>query len=846
MSEPPVTSDVPSETAPRRGRKRAAFAIAASIALAIAVLAIARSSHPEHRDSAPPIAALTVHVLTDGLPLEAAKVTAISNDWKHVSETAADGDSEIDGAPSGPLTLTIEAEGFARATRTIELHAGKSEVRFDLFLGAHLEGRVRDDTERPVPGAIVTVRPLGGGALAQEPPWLATTRPDGSFSIDTLPQTRVTIEARGSEEFEPAVIAELELPSEAPVELVLRRTAAITGGVHAADGSGVAGALVTLAGSGVWPARTALTGPRGEFRFERVPDGIYELRAERDDAVSAPLEGIAIGPGNEARVEIVLMAGQRLRGLVRDIANGRLLPDADIEVSEESLSANPKHVRSGNDGRYVISGLRPLAHRITVRANGYVTAQKWATPNDGVFDLELLRAGSISGTIQDSTGRPIALAEIEVSGRSVTGYTVRMLGPLNEVADPSAPDSADAAPASGNLGVTQAVPRLPIVSLPSAVRPASGAADGGFRSDARGHFQLDGLPPGELVIAARKANFATGRSHPLQLRSGDALHDIVIELPVGEPLHGHVVDGRGAPVPRVRLELTAANEPTRATVSGPDGAFRFEGVRGESTLVARANGAALAKLIVHADEIGKRDVELVLDVASDRLSGRVVDGRSQAIESASVHLEAGGKGRDFAATAVTAPDGSFEFSALPSPPYRVQVDHPDYVPSAVLNVASSAKSLLVRLEAGDGLSGSVGARSSGDPIAGAKVSVRAGDVARTIRSSRDGSFEFRHLPVGSFSLLIEASGFIPGRVQGELQDIGAAGLTLERVLLVRAGSCSGDVVDRLGAVVWNAEVTAGTPPDWDHAVRTDHAGHFVLGQLTPGDRVLAARHQDQA
>jgi membrane-associated protease RseP (regulator of RpoE activity) len=54
------------------------------------------------------------------------------------------------------------------------------------------------------------------------------------------------------------------------------------------------------------------------------------------------------------------------------------------------------------------------------------------------------------------------------------------------------------------------------------------------------------------------------------------------------------------------------------------------------------------------------------------------------------------------------------------------------------------------------------------------------------------------------------------------------------------------VVDRLGAVVWNAEVTAGTPPDWDHAVRTDHAGHFVLGQLTPGDRVLAARHQDQS
>jgi S1-C subfamily serine protease len=53
------------------------------------------------------------------------------------------------------------------------------------------------------------------------------------------------------------------------------------------------------------------------------------------------------------------------------------------------------------------------------------------------------------------------------------------------------------------------------------------------------------------------------------------------------------------------------------------------------------------------------------------------------------------------------------------------------------------------------------------------------------------------------------------------------------------------VVDRLGATVWNAEVAAGEPPDWRRAVRTDHAGHFSLGSLTPGEHVVTARHDGQ-
>jgi membrane-associated protease RseP (regulator of RpoE activity) len=128
-----------------------------------------------------------------------------------------------------------------------------------------------------------------------------------------------------------------------------------------------------------------------------------------------------------------------------------------------------------------------------------------------------------------------------------------------------------------------------------------------------------------------------------------------------------------------------------------------------------------------------------------------------------------------------------------------------------------------------------------EPIAGARVSVRAGEVSRSARSTRDGTFEFQHLPLGNYTLLIDAERFVSERRQGHLE-ASAASAPFERIALARAGSVAGDVVDRLGATVWNAEVTAGNPPDWQRAVRSDHAGHFELAGVAPGDHAITARH----
>jgi hypothetical protein len=805
-----------------------------------------RTRQPAHGRTPPPPelgAVLDVRVIAAGQPVEGARVTTTSGKlFRSVLRSDSDGTVHVRACPRGPLKVLVEAAGLERAVRTLDMGGRDTlDLRVELAPGARLTGRVHDESGRPVGGVVITVRLLGSADPTQESPWFATTQLNGMFSVDTLPQTSVTLEANAGDLYEPTVVAEIELPNDAPVDVLLRHTGVLTGKVISKDGRGVANAVVTLAGSGVWPARSLSTDLEGEFRFDRVPDGIYEMRAERGDDVSAPLEGIPISAANEAHVELMLSPGLVMRGWVRDIATGHTLPNAEIEISEESLSAALKHTFSGADGHYQLSGLRPLAHRVSARVAGYVTAQKWATPGQPV-DLELLRAIVVSGTVQDEQGRPLPQADIEVSGRSVTGLLVRMVGPVQDIAQPNAPD---ASVGLGSLGVTQgSVPRIPLLSLPASSSPAgvaAPAADSGFRSDEHGRFRLEGLPPGELLLAAHKSGFLTGRSRPLHIRPGESPADVTIVLAHGDTLSGRVLDGHRTPVARVRVELSTPGEPTRTTVSAADGGFKFEAVRGECTLLARASGAPLAKLVVPAQEVGRRDVELVLENASDHLAGRVLDARGQPIESASVHLETL-RLSEFVATALSGSDGAFEFGALPAPPYRVRVDHPDYAPSGTLEVSSLTKSLVIRLESGAELTGAVIAQTGGDPIAGARLSIQVGDVNRATRSGRQGTFEFRHLPVGGYALSVEADGFIAARTQGELQ----TGLRAqERVALVRAGRASGEVVDRLGATVWNAEVASGSPPDWDHAVRTNHAGHFELGQLTPGYHSLIARHHGQ-
>jgi hypothetical protein len=107
---------------------------------------------------------------------------------------------------------------------------------------------------------------------------------------------------------------------------------------------------------------------------------------------------------------------------------------------------------------------------------------------------------------------------------------------------------------------------------------------------------------------------------------------------------------------------------------------------------------------------------------------------------------------------------------------------------------------------------------------------------------RDGSFELTHLPEGPYQVTVSAESYVPATREGQLS--GSEVSAALRIELMHAASVSGEVVDSLGRIVWNAQVTFGATPDWARATRSDHAGRFRLHGVPEGDHTLHARHGD--
>lgn len=835
MTDKDQTEPTP-QTRPSRRFLRLWFA-ALCVLLGVFVykLLLSRQAEPQaaSQPAEPPDGPLlAVSVWADGEPLPDAKVAVTGPRCQQRARTDDQGLVKVYGCSEGRIVIGVEAPDYVRVERAVFLGDSGMLERVDLEPGERLVGRVVDDSGRPLAGVTLTARMLGpAAARGPSTPWLTLTANDGSFAIETLPAGPLVLDISDGGAHEPTSVTDLSLPSQA-VLITVRRTAVMSGKVLGEDGNAVPDARVTLAGSGVWPARVLQTDRAGDFLFSNVPEGVYELRAEHENRVSAPLEGVSVQPGSHAKIDLVLAPGVSLRGRVRAAASGAPLR-AEVRVVEEALSGRERTVQSQADGSFEVQGLRALPHRVTLLSPGYVADQRWLTPGANTT-IELLRAAAASGKVVDSEGRPIARADIEVKGRSLTGEAVQMFGPIQEA--PPLSDASSRSLGSGdNLGVTTgAVPRVPVM-------PGSAAVSGelGFHSDERGNFLIDGLPPGQFTLTARKPGMSAGRSPQLQLRAGATVSDIVITLPSGVSLRGRVVDARGNNVARVRVDLVSGSDLPRSTTTGADGSFVFESARGDCTLWARPFGAPAAKLSGNAQELAKRELLITLASNVDRLHGRVRDASGQPIESASVRLEAL-KSHGYAPTVLTADDGTFDFQALPPPPYTLSVEHPDYSPSRKQTVENTRDSVEIRLQRGATLRGVVSDAVSRAPLPAAEVVVTSEGFSRAARTARDGSFELRHLPEGPYRLSVSAESYLPLSQDGQLNSLPESAPL--RIELMHAASVSGEVVDSLGRTVWNAQVTFGATPDWSRATRTDHAGRFRLHGVPEGDHVLHARH----
>lgn len=709
----------------------------------------------------------------------------------------------------------IDGEGFAR---TLVGPVTEDQV-VRLERAAPLEGYVRDTSGAPLGEATVRAWLLdAAGQVLDDVPHELVTGPDGRFRFVDVGDGPIQLSA--SAPGHAPLTRPVTAGARMGIELRLEPAATLAGTVYDARGAPAVDAEVILVGSGVWPPERRRTDRSGRYRFVGIPPGLYELHARQRMQVAPPRSGISLGAGERLFVPLRMEQGERLEGHVRT-AEGEPIAGAEVLLTGIGLSLLPRSTTTAADGHFRFDALLPGPQRLLARATHFVPAEEEALAGEREVEIVLLRGATIRGLILDARDRPVA------------GAAVQWLGRRADIGEPTLPTSPT------NLGVTAGpVPPIPLSPGmgPAFANALGDTVFGDTVTDRDGRFELTGLIPGSGQLHVSHPGHAPHLGPGRRIGAGSVVDDLVIVLRDGALIEGRVVDAQGFPVGDVPVELRADRELVpRSTMAGEDGFFRFDGALGTVVLTARPFTLPAVRERVMAREGERLQVQLVLDDEVVTLAGRVVDDRGYGVPGAALLLESRAVETPFERIGVSADDGTFDFAALPAPPWSLVVDHPDYAPMTIPIESLGEGPLNVTLLAGGTVTGRVRDGWLGEPLGGARVILRGGDREDTRVTDATGSYRWERLPMGRYSLEAHALGRLPATAEIEVARALVEVPTLE---LSAAGAIFGVVVDALGDPAAAAKVIAG-----DLEVLAGDDGSFRLAPLAPGLHEVRAEHR---
>ena len=632
----------------------------------------------------------------------------------------------------------------------------------------------------------------------------------GTFVIPGTysPKTEIASEARRAGRAGAVSAAEFDAGS-----------ATLTGRIYDEGGRALPGAVISLAGSGFWPARSVRSGADGRFHWPDVPAGVYELRASKGELVAPAVEGLILDAGQRRAFGIQLAKGWTLTGQLVEAHSGRPIGDAEISLATGVLGLHTRSAESDEHGRFELAGIVGDEHSLYVVAEGYVAAgplrHRAAEPS---MTIRLERASTIEGRVVDERGW------------GIEGVLVRAFGEAQlRAATPSPGDS------------------LSVTSGP--VPPISATGSGALAfvqqvtTGSGGTFVLPSLRPGPYTIAASHDGFAPAESERLQVSPGATRSDVSIVMRSGAELAGRVVDERGNGLEGIPVELrTPSDRLPRMSVTASDGSFSFRGVRGEVSVTALPYDLPPARESLTIEDEALVTVELALSSTLYTLRGRVVDERGFGVGGALLSVSATSPRTPIRRTAKSDADGTFSVPALPEPPFELSAEHPAFSP-ARLPAIETTDELHIVMSAGVTFLGEVLDDWTGDALGGVRVRLD-GSITRDTKSRSDGTFVFRRAATGTYDISFSHPDYAPQsrRVVLEPPHYVDRPQELDAVRMEPGGVVEGEVLDGRSEPVSDAEVTWGDPPRWERATRTDAQGRFRLRGVPAGAAWLTARH----
>ena len=356
----------------------------------------------------------------------------------------------------------------------------------------------------------------------------------------------------------------------------------------------VAGATVVLAR----PARTMLSGSDGSFRFEGLLAGAYDVDARLDDRVGGPVRAHVGSDGKP--VTLRLYRGARLEIEVVSAADGKPIPDADVEVRVMHMyeGAASHKGRTGKDGKVQLAGAILVGSEAWASAAGFGSVHQPLDPStqsNGHWQarIELPPGAMVSGRVVDDAGMPVAGAIVESASAGGGGQ-----------GRGAAIDSR-----FGNVH-----PLLAMVRRQGVV------------TDLNGNFKL-GLAAGAWRLLATHDRHQTAVSERLISDGKTARDGVVLVMPKGVRIRGLVTrtDGQPAAGALVRVRWQMNGRVEREVRADSDGKFVFPSLP-PALLSFQAETAQASSLPQHVDLEYPPSAPIELRLDNDGvITGTVVD-----------------------------------------------------------------------------------------------------------------------------------------------------------------------------------------------------------------------------
>ncbi len=566
----------------------------------------------------------------------------------------------------GEYEVDVSHSAYAqRPTTRVAVPAGESDFEIgDLTLvaGSTIHGIVTGPDGRPVAGAAI--QSIGEYRTGGAPIRTATADVDGRFRIEGLSSDLVDLGVRASG-YPVLTRADVRPNNDEPVLFELKPGASVAGRVLDSGGNGVAGIPVSLSierdylGSEDWrlwngedtdPQR--MTGAEGRFRFEGLMAGTWSAAAKKGTE-GAKLDQIALAPGAEREIELLLQTRDRLTVIVT-MGAGEPVAQARIRVQSPGELLPGGYGRTDGSGRVEMDiDPGPATVKITHRKLRDASREVQLEPGDNELRFELQPGLEISGTVRSYDGTALALATVEarteysrgaeghetntasdqngafrVTGLESRRYILTVRASGHADGGPEEPiEIGDAAiqgieivlePEATIAGVVTGLSRSDLNQVEVYARKGPRSRDA--TTDTEGNFSVQGIGPGAWDVTAIKGAWERTVERTVSIERGTT--EVFVELPFerGLRLSGRVVED-GAPLGGARMFV--GDQETR---TDQEGRFALEGLDPgpNEVIVSRADwsGTQYQSIDLQTDLEG---VRIELEPAAATVAGVVVD-----------------------------------------------------------------------------------------------------------------------------------------------------------------------------------------------------------------------------